>query len=121
MSGDDFPPFGKAQGALSSVEARTAEAGRGRPVPARRVHDSGQPLELATIRDGSVRKRTVVTSVRQAQPKTPRRATYALTAALPRRAARSLQTRTASNRRVDGIDGRSTARDNCGRLTLAIP
>jgi len=40
-SRDDFPPFGKAQGALSSVEARTAEAGRGRPVPVRRGTAAG--------------------------------------------------------------------------------
>ena len=40
MSRDDFPPFGEAQGALSCVEARTAEAGRGRPVPARRLYGS---------------------------------------------------------------------------------
>ena len=35
MSRDDFPPFGKAQGALSRVEARTVEADRGRPAPPR--------------------------------------------------------------------------------------
>ena len=46
MSRDDFPPFDSAQGALSHVEARTAEAGRGRPVPARRVHGSGKPFVL---------------------------------------------------------------------------
>ena len=49
MSRDGFPPFGKAQGALSSVEARTAEAGRGRPVPARRAHGSGEPFVITGI------------------------------------------------------------------------
>ena len=49
MSRDDFPPFDGAQGALSQVEARTAEAGRGRPVPARRVHGSGNRMESADI------------------------------------------------------------------------
>ena len=45
MSRDGFPPFDRAQGALSTVEARTAEAGRGRPAPARRVYGSGEPAE----------------------------------------------------------------------------
>lgn len=44
-SRDGFPPFDMAQGALVKVEARTAEAGRGRPVPARRDHGSGQSAE----------------------------------------------------------------------------
>jgi hypothetical protein len=49
MSRDDFPPFGNAQGALSEVEARTAEVGRGRPVPARRVHGSGKSLDSISL------------------------------------------------------------------------
>jgi len=46
MSRDDFPPFDGAQGALSHVEARTAEAGRGRPVPVRRVHGSEERFDV---------------------------------------------------------------------------
>jgi hypothetical protein len=46
MSRDDFPPFGMAQGALSFVEARTAEAGCERPAPARRGRAASSPQYL---------------------------------------------------------------------------